>query len=498
MPADTRRNFAKTLAASAAGLPQAARRDSRPNIVIFYVDELRASALKLFGDGGLEMPNLERLARRGIVYQNAITPHPLCVPARVSLWTGQYTSSHGSRYNQRLLPDDRASMADILKRSGYRLGIFGKNHCFTGGQLTRWFDADYSLGSDAWKRSLSPALAASVRQHQQWIRAQGGGTMPPMAAPFPPEIFETRLINERAMQFVEAQPGQPFLAWISIPDPHHPVQTPEAYSRRVPPETIKLPPYRPGELKTKITRMQIYDYLVRGPELPEAFLREFLRIYCAMTIFIDDELGRLMNLLDRRGLTGNTIVLFTSDHGDFAAEHHLIIKTGSLLDSMVRIPLVVSWPGKIREGSREEAPVSHIDLMPTLLGLCGLATPESVQGRRLPLRGPDERRAFAYSEYGNGDPMYTWEEARAIGPATRVGDYTLNTPVLMEHLARRERAGHLRMIRTNAHKLIVDSNGEREFYDLRRDPHELANLQGQPAYRAAETALQKLLDAGRF
>jgi arylsulfatase A-like enzyme len=396
------------------------------------------------------------------------------------------------------MADDRTTMADILKKSGYKLGIFGKNHCFTAAQLARWFDADYSQGSDAWNRSLSPQLTRAMREHQQWIRAQGGGTMPPKAAPFPPGIFSTRLICDRAMQFIDSERLHPFAAWISIPDPHHPVQTPEKYARVMPPEKVGLPPFKPGEMKTKNTRMQIYDYLIRGPELPEHFLREFVSIYYGMTTFIDDELGRLMDLLDRRGLAENTIVLFTSDHGDFDAEHHLIIKNGSMLDSMIRIPMLVSCPGKIREGHVENAPVNHVDIMPTVLSLCGLRVPDSVQGRRLPLRACDARRTFVYSEYGAGGPLYTWEDARAIGPAQRLGDYALNTKVLTAHLERRERAGHLRMIRTNTHKLIVDSNGEREFYDLNKDPYELTNVHGHAAYKVAEVQLAGMLDAGRF
>lgn len=491
----TRRAFAGTLAA--ASVP-GAQRDSRPNLIVFYVDELRATALRLYNSAGLEMPNLERLARRGVTFTQAVTPHPLCMPARVSLWTGQYSSTHGARCNQTPMPDDRPTMAGILKRAGYKLGIFGKNHCFTDAQLGKWFDADYSLGSAAWKKSLSPQLAAGIREHQRWIRAQGGGTMPPKAAPFPPEVFQTRLINERAMQFIDGARGGPFAAWISIPDPHHPVQTPERYARVVPPERVKLPPYKPGEMKTKNTRMQIYDYLIRGSELPEQFLRDFLSVYYGMTAFIDDELGRLLDLLDRRGLTEKTIVLFTSDHGDFAAEHHLIIKTGSMLDSMVRIPMVISWPGRIREGQIESAPVNHVDIMPTALSLCGLRVPDTAQGRQLPLRDSDDRRAFSYSEYGAGGPMYTWEDARAIGPAKRLGDYALNTKVLTDHLEKRERAGHLRMVRTNTHKLIVDSNGERELYDLKKDPHELTNVHGEAAYKAAEGELARLLDAGKL
>src|SRR5579872_5090621 len=158
MPMFSRREFC------AAPLPLLAqsRKSTRPNIIIFYVDELRATALRLYRPDGLETPNLARLAGRGVLFDNAFTPHPLCVPARVSLWTGQYSHTHGSRCNVTydgggafsaglspaspppFMHDDRKSMAASLHAAGYRTGIFGKNHCFTAEQLQRWFDVDYS------------------------------------------------------------------------------------------------------------------------------------------------------------------------------------------------------------------------------------------------------------------------------------------------------------------------------------------------------------------
>src|SRR5579872_6752603 len=158
MPNLTRREFC-----GAAPLPLLAqsRKSTRPNIIIFYVDELRATALKLHRPDGLETPNLARLASRGVVFNSAFTPHPLCMPARASLWTGQYSHTHGSRCNvtyqeagDRLgtgrpslegaafLRDDRRTMVESLRSAGYRTGIFGKNHCFTPAQLERWFDVD--------------------------------------------------------------------------------------------------------------------------------------------------------------------------------------------------------------------------------------------------------------------------------------------------------------------------------------------------------------------
>jgi arylsulfatase A-like enzyme len=464
------------------------RRD-RPNIIVFYVDELRATALRLHNPDGVATPNLARLAHRGVTFDHAFTPYPLCQPARVSLWSGQYPHTHGSRHNQNPMADRVPSMAAVLRDAGYTLGIFGKNHCFQPAQLDRWFTANLATESPQWRQSLSPEEAAANTRLQQWIAKQGGPMMPPMAAPFPPEAASTHLINQRAMDFIERRRGDPFALWISIIDPHNPIQVPERFAHAMPPEKLQLPPQRPGAIRSQNSRMRIYDYLTRGSELTEDYLRRYLSIYYGMVAFIDHELGRLLALLERRRLLERTILVFTTDHGDFAAEHHLLYKTGSLVDSMVHVPLILSWPGQVPEGRRETALVNQIDIMPTLLRLCGLEIPKGVEGRQLPLRPGDPARSFVYSEYGNGEPEYTWEQAKKIGPPERLGDYPLQTEEQLQHLYMRERAGHLEMIRTQTHKLIRDSNGDVEFYDLVKDPYELDNIHGRPAYRAAEAQL---------
>jgi arylsulfatase len=476
--------------AGALGFARGAKAAGRPNVIIFYVDELRATALKLYRADGVDTPNLRRLASRGVTFENSFTAHPLCMPARASLWTGLYSHTHRSGCNQMPLADDHPSMAGIFRDAGYQLGLFGKNHCFTPAQMNRWFAVDCSFNSGLWKQALSPALAAEIRKHRQWIAAQNGL---PASAPFPPEIFDTHIATERALEFIDRAGDQPFLAWISISDPHPPYQAPERFVAQVPPGRLTLPPFRDGEMKTRNTRMQIFDYLVRGSELSESFLRNYLAIYYAMTLFVDWELGRVMDLLDRKRLTENTVVLFTADHGDFAAEHHLREKTGSLVDSMVRVPLVCSWPGHVPQGHRQSALVSQVDIMPSLLEFCGLAAPGGMEGRRLPFGGRDGRRSFVYAEYGNGDAEFTWEDARKIGPAPTLGTYSLSRPGEQEALAKRERAGRLQMIRTTTHKLIQDSTGEIEFHDLVRDPHELENVHGRPAYRTLESQLREKL-----
>src|SRR5262245_34879111 len=257
--ASTRRSFLRSSLAAAAAQPRA----GRPNIILFYVDELRATALRLYNNpDGVATPNLARLARHGIVFENAFTPYPLCQPARVSLWTGQYPHTHGSRHNQNPMAEGLPSMAGVLRDAGYTLGIFGKNHCFSERQLDRWFAVNLSTESPHWRRSLSPEEAASSDRLRRWIAEQGGPMMPPKAAPFPPEVQPTHLITQRAMDFIEQSRGDPFALWISIIDPHNPIQAPERFAGVMPPDKLKLPPTRREAIRSGNTRLRIYDYLI--------------------------------------------------------------------------------------------------------------------------------------------------------------------------------------------------------------------------------------------
>ncbi len=489
----TRRKFAQFGSAGALPALTACSRTRRPNIVLFQADDLRATALRAYNPDAVATPNLDRLARTGITFNHCYTPHPLCLPARASLWTGQHSATHGSRHNQKLLSDGSTTMAGLFQQAGYTLGIFGKNHCFTPAQLSQWFQTEYSMGSANWRASLSPETAKQIAEHARWIRAQGGPLMPPAAAPFPHEIFPTHLATQRALEFLERPRQGPFFLWVSVPDPHTPTEVPEKFAGALPADRVKLPPFRRNETAGKNTRMQIFDFLIRGQEIPEEYLARYLSVYSGKTAFVDHEMGRLMDAIEAKGLRNDTLFIFTSDNGDFAGAHHLIVKTGSLVDSMVRMPLVLSWPAAWAGGLREEALVSQVDLMPTLLELCGLKVPPTVEGRPLPLTAEAPRRSFVYSEYGAGEVEYTWQDARSLGPAKRLGDYALQTALELQHLEKRERAGHLRMIRTHTHKVIVDSNGETEFYDLTRDPHELDNAHGRPEYREPEQQLLGLL-----
>jgi arylsulfatase A-like enzyme len=517
-----------------------------PNVLVVMCDELKATALGLYGDPVLRTPNIERLAAAGILYERAFTAHPLCVPGRAAFWTGRYPHATGCRTNQTLLParESVRHMTRVWWEAGYRTGIIGKNHCFVGEDERR-----FGVIADGWgqRPGVAPepevAAARAARPAHRFM-----GVADCWVAPYRARHSGTWQIAHRAVEFLEARTAEgpsagPWALWVSFPDPHTPFQAPEPYASRFPPERITLPPRRVEELADKPQRQRVFDALMGLDGVPEEDVRRVMAIYYAMTGQIDDALGSILDALERLGQRERTIVVFTADHGDLMGEHGLMEKGGMLYDALVRVPLILAWPGRLPQGARVPSVSSLVDVAPTLLWLQGLDVPRDVQGQPLagipwpefgdvrletaaayaaraaPATGsfqerqrppgtggegistaepawaspgalPAPRRAV-FAEYGAGGPPVTLARlaAAAVDPNRR----PIHT-LLLE----REAEGRPKMVRTERWKYVhdpLDPDGIDELYDLDADPHELTNLaaSGEPGHRAARAELRDLL-----
>jgi arylsulfatase A-like enzyme len=278
--------------------------------------------------------------------------------------------------------------------------------------------------------------------------------------------------------------------WVSIPDPHTPLQVPQPYASKYPPDSVPLPPWRDGELETKPERQRVFSHLLHYDDLRPDDVRSAAGIYYGMIDFVDERVGVLLDALERLGLRQDTVVVFTSDHGDYLGEHHLLGKSNAFYDCLTRVPLLVSWPGHLPEGVRRPELVSTIDVLPTLLSLAGVALPEGVQGQRLPgTPGAPPPREAVFSEYGAGGPAVTMDVARRRCPPGRP---RYVPPLLRE----REGEGHAKMVRSGHWKYTHDvtSSGQSdELYDLAADPWELTNLAGDRRYADVVAGLRLTL-----
>ncbi len=451
----------------------------KPNILVIMCDQMKATASHLYGNTFCHTPSLGRLAKEGVMFKHAITPHPLCVPARISFWTSQFPHSHGGRRNETLMPPDAVHAFKVWKETGYHCGLIGKNHCFQTEEDLALFDtyceithggipkgAEQTKGMD-WFRSIDQIYQGHA----------GRRNMPAITPQFsyavtdaPLEDYSTGLVCGQTVRFLEKHQHEPFALWLSIPDPHAPYECPQKYV--IPPEDVELPPWRENEYTDGTTseRNQVLHAMIGVNNDPIDEVKACVGVYHGMVRFLDDGVGQILNALDRLDLRKNTIVVFCSDHGDFSGEHGQIAKGGSFYDCLTRVPLIVSWPGQVAQGVVDESMVNLIDIVPTLMQLQKMDVPRSMHGKVLPTVTDAEPREATFSEYGAGGPAFTMADLETF-------EKPWGRRAIGKSLRWREAEGRRKMVRTTTWKYVHDPMGDKdELYDLVNDPWELYNV----------------------
>ena len=512
-----------------------------PNVIFIIADQMKWSALRMYSDIGIETPSLERLASEGVRFETGITPHPLCVPARVSMMTSRYAHSTGARRNETLMQPGELHAFRIWKELGYTTGLIGKNHCFIQKSDLDTLDVrlelshggislgDY-LGEDNSVKGMEWVVPVDVinKSHSSrnnmvdafQVSDHDLSGYSSSAIPTQIESFLERVTNGETFDGSKETGEQemPFAIQVSFPDPHSPNEVPRKYADMFPPESINLPPTRDGEFDDLSTpeRNRVLYEMLNLEEKQEEEVRNIIATYLAMTRFVDDGIGRILDKLDELDIRDNTIIVFTADHGDFAGEHNMFGKGGVYYDSLVRVPYIVSWPaGGVPQGEVDDSPVSTIDLLPTILHLSGVAdfassptqkagddlppagpkllgninseiiTSESLrrlQGKLLPTVTDAPARTAAFSEYGTGGPAFTLDMLRKL-PEPK------GSTAIIGSLWAREAEGRRKMVRTRNWKYVTDlssgsdfspsgstAHSQDELYDLINDPWELTNV----------------------
>ena len=465
---------------------------NKPNILFICTDQQRFDALGCYGNAQIQTPNIDALAAEGVLFERCYVQSPVCAPSRASLVTGQYPSVHGLWGNGVALPEHAHLFSRALADGGYHCGMIGKMHlaaCFGGRTEPRLDDGyefyrwahDPSHGSPEndyhrWLRERHPEHWERVKDHgqRQHHQAAGFDTMPT-------EANYSRWASDSAIEFLGSarDPEKPFFLWLNFFDPHHPFVAPKEYLDRYDPESLPDSIGFPGELDTKpaIQRQasaESYAGHARGFESHEATeIRQIIAAYYAMVTLIDDEVKRVLDCLDSLGLRNDTLVVFTSDHGEMLGDHQLLLKGPMLYEPAVRVPLIMRWPDRLPAGERRHDLVQWLDLNPTFLQAAGLNMLPGNQGMSLLSLAADESdaetRGWAICEYLNSGHPY-------------------DPPVF------------LTMLRQDRYKLIVEHGApattrERmgELYDLEADPHELHNLWDAPEAADTRIALERML-----
>ncbi|MBL8233665.1 MAG: sulfatase-like hydrolase/transferase [Bryobacterales bacterium] len=469
----TRRDLLGSLACltQSAGA-QAAR---RPNVLLIMTDQHRMDALGAYGNQVIRTPNLDALARGGTRFTNCWTQHPVCMPSRASIFTGRYPSAHGVRTNGIRLPRHEVTLAQAMLESGYDTFGAGKFH----------FIPHYPYRSPLPTMESHPGPYYGFREfhlgedgrsgeHWMWIQKTRPEFHGKPDHEIPPELHNSQWVASHTANFIRrsAVAAKPFFAFASFVDPHHSYNPPPPYRDMYQPRDMPPVRARAEEREAKPPHYRdLYDMYAKWGDPA----RHRAQYYGEVT-FIDDSVGRILRALDESGVRDNTLIVFTSDHGDLLGDHHLYTKGPFHYRHCAAVPLIVNWPGRVRPGKTVEGMVQQIDLLPTIADLAGVRVPDGVQGRSqravLTSDSADTGYTSALIEYGTSG---------VSDPAA--GDRDRAPVDLCTLVTRQWRLSYYPAMKTG------------ELYDLSSDPDEFRNLWAMTRHDRIQRELKdELLD----
>ena len=434
------------------------------------------------------------MAQEGLTFDWAYCPNPSCVPSRCAVLTGRYPHTCRSRVNFVMLHPEERTFPQEMAASGYHLAHSGKNHAYPhsgSNSLREVFDWAYEVSHDG---PVGPTIDPETQAYKAFLHKifvddaqEMGEPWYPAATPFRREICSTYQTAEAALTYLRTAAKEPFFLHCSFPEPHTPYTAPEPYASMYDPVRIELPGSYHDDLRTKPSYQLITQVVQRMDTEPEWRVRRGLAMYYGMIRFIDDEVGRLLQYLRESGLAERTLVIFTTDHGEYVGEHGMISKANALYDSLMRVPLLIWWPGVVPAGRRVDHLMEQIDLAPTILELCGVPIPPGMQARSfagLLTGGVYTPRAAVFAESGMEGPATTMTEAREL-MERQAAHHWGGKPYSWR--------GRVKMVRTRRWKYCYYLDGQQELYDMQDDPLEMRNLAAAPEHQATIQELRTCL-----
>ena len=442
----------------------------RPNVLFLISDDLNNS-IGCYGHPKVQTPNIDRLAQHGVRFNRAYCQFPLCGPSRNSMLTGLHPNTTGIRANSQIfrqtIPSHR-SLPQASRLEGYFAGRIGKLY---------HYNVPKSIGTNghddpgSWELELNPAGCDRLEEepHIFSLRpGQFGGTLSWYASPKSDEYHTDGLLAADAEWVLERcarKKDRPFFLAVGFYRPHTPYVSPKPYFDRYPAKD--MPVVRGVKADQEdMPAPALGSYKKEQDKLTDDLRRQCVQAYYASTTFMDAQVGRVLDALERLGLAKNTIVVFTSDHGYHLGEHGLWQKM-SLFEESARVPLIIAAPNMGVKNGVAETPVGLIDLYPTLAELCDVKTPDNLQGQSLTpmLKDPRARgRGWAITQV-----------SRRAGKGQRFYGYSLRTP------------------RWRYTEWGQKGDKGRELYDHDADAHELTNLAGNPVHADTVARLSEQL-----
>ncbi|MYA83477.1 MAG: sulfatase-like hydrolase/transferase [Acidimicrobiales bacterium] len=507
---------------------------AQPNVLFIITDQQRADHVGFAGNDVVRTPHLDSLAARGMVFDNAWVANPVCMPNRSTIMTGRMPSSHGVVFNDRSLEPGANTHVRQFQHAGYRTALVGKSHLqhgmsrnavipsdLAGGPVDEYWpkgwdtleNADrYLTGAPEFPDSfygfshVELAIDHGARasgHHLLWALDRGGrmeDLYTPLSAespfrrrsdrwwqvyepPYDPELHSSSFVADRTIAFITdaVSAGEPWLAWASFPDPHHPMSPPGEWFGRHRPEDMELP----ASVDDPMDRAPRYLQAIHrihprdqrhwvapcGVAGDHDLLREAIAATYGMIELIDDRVGRMLAALDRLGQTDNTIIVFTADHGDMMGDHGLMLKGYMHYRGTLAVPMVIVDPR--RKPGRTRSLAGSIDLGPTLMELADVTPFEGMSGRSLA-------------------PVLD-DASAAVREEVLIEDDFPGALVTKARLPAKTRS-----LVTDDMRLTRHSSGEEQLFDTVADPDEVAPLgRSDPARRAEmyERLVEAMMEA---
>jgi len=448
-------------------------------LLFLFTDEQRADTIGAYGNSAISMPNLDKLAGESMLFEKSYVSQPVCTPSRSTLMTGLWPHQNGCLENNVPLRPETKCISEMLEPGRYRTAYHGKWHLgdeiFSQHGFEEWRAIDdgyyphYSEGRDKGERSGYHHFLLS-----HGIKPENGERFARReVSRLPEELSKPAYLAEEASRFIRENKDGPFALFVNFFEPHMPFTGPRdgqyPHEKVTLPENHDSPPGEEQPLKTRLFR-QGYEQ-TKNLKREEAW-RQLIARYWGLCSQVDAHAGRILDVVRQCGLWEDTIIVYTSDHGDMMGSHRLVAKC-VMYEEAVRVPLIVRVPG-MASGERYPHPVSQIDLVPSLLDLMGERIPADLPGKSLRgiLEGEREPRGDVIVEWNGGNN----------GFGDRMGDVSL--PDWMSALGSREEivAAMRDPVRTvispDGWKLNLSPLGEHELYNLNDDPGERRNLAG--------------------
>lgn len=516
MPMD-RRQFVRKVAAAGVGVLvgravwRAEGAQQPPNFLFIMTDQHRIDAMGAYGNRAIQTPHLDALAAASVRFQRYYIAAFPCSPSRATVITGLHPQSHGVVTNGVKLREDIPTFATELAAAGYKTTWMGKWHlggpwgfvpAEPGGlpRVVRMKSAPPGerMPQNGFQDGVSPTRdyiaylrELGLEEPRPGKKVRGGHhtVIEDGHSVIPQEHCVEAFITDRAIEYLntQARSGRPFCLCVSYPGPHRPMTPPEPWDRMYDPDKLPLPPTVNDPMKKaprthREFRWRMYgidlqrerERLKRGivfenemwdvldrPAWTAREYRELMAHYYGYISYIDHQIGRLLSVVDKLGLSENTVVIYTTDHGEFMGGHGCIFKGMMMYDDLMRVPLLVRLPGQRPAPRVTNVLASSVDIMPTILDVAGLPVPEGVHGKSL--RPVLEGRADTHHE-----AVFTSFATAGI---------------------------QMRMVRTSDYKYSLNwrPRQRNELYDMNADPLEMSNLAGEPQVRSVEDQLRRRL-----